>query len=76
MPQKNKPKKYLRKTIEIEENTWEFLQFLKNVKKHDSLKSLIEEIFEDVRIEEEELFKLFEKKKIIDAKIEKKLTEK
>lgn len=72
---KNVKTKYLRKTIEINEDTWEFLNFLKIQKKKSSLKELIENVLEKLQVEEKELFDLFEEKRKLDKKIQEKLNE-
>lgn len=70
---KNVQKKYLRKTIEIEEDTWEFLNFLKIQKKKASLKHLIQDILEELKEDEKELYILFDEKRKLDKKIQEKL---
>ncbi len=70
---KNVQKKYLRKTIEIEEDTWEFLNFLKIQKKKASLKHLIQDVLEELKEDEKELYNLFEEKRKLDKKIQEKL---
>lgn len=70
---KNVQKKYLRKTIEIKEDTWEFLNFLKIQKKKASLKHLIQDVLEELKEDEKELYNLFEEKRKLDKKIQEKL---
>ena len=70
---KNVQKKYLRKTIEIEEDTWEFLNFLKIQKKKASLKHLIQDVLEELKEDEKELYILFDEKRKLDKKIQEKL---
>ena len=70
---KNVQKKYLRKTIEIEVDTWEFLNFLKIQKKKASLKHLIQDVLEELKEDEKELYNLFEEKRKLDKKIQEKL---